>query len=158
MGISKLSSSFDGQSDEKIWTVQTSLGTLGKGRTFSIMTSKPGSSLEKSDVSVSVDIVAPETNAHVLSVASAAQAKVNEEFVVEVETTLDVEALSIVNERGKAITQLDSQCTVNGDVKTWKITISVGSTGYRIFEIKAKDAYGLYTEDDNMTLPITITK
>ncbi|GAA6396946.1 carbohydrate-binding protein [Solibaculum mannosilyticum] len=158
LGISKLSSSFDGQSDEKIWTVQTSLGTLGKGRTFSIMTSKPGSSLEKSDVSVSVDIVAPETNAHVLSVASAAQAKVNEEFVVEVETTLDVEALSIVNERGKAITQLDSQCTVNGDVKTWKITISVGSTGYRIFDIKAKDAYGLYTEDDNMTLPITITK
>ena len=122
------------------------------------MTSKPGQSLVESDVKVSVDIVAAETDARVLSVASVAQAKVNEEFVAEIETTLDVESLSILNERGKAITQLDSQCTVNGDIKTWKVTIKVGSTGYRIFSIKAKDAYGQYGEDLNMTLPITIIK
>ncbi len=158
LGISKVKSVFDIDNQEKVWTIQTSLGSLGKDRTISIMTAKPGESLAKSDVAVTIDVVAPESDARVLSVSAAGSAKVNEPFVVEVETTLDTQSLAIVNERNRAISQQDCESTTSDGKKVWKVTISVGSTGYRIFTVKAKDAYGQCNEEHLLTLPISIVK
>ena len=78
---------------------------------------------------------------------------------IEVETTANVEQIGIYNERGNGITKQSVETCVNGDVKTFTITLSVGSMGNRIFTIKAKDpATGRYLDDMALTLPITITK
>lgn len=154
-----MKSVYNPEDNTKTWTIKTAVASQGEDRVLTIATAAVGGSFVNSSVTVSFSVAAKPSGEKILSVSSAGMAKVNESFVVEVETTANVETVGIFNERGNAITKEAVESTVNGDVKTFKITISVGSVGNRIFTAKIKDpATGRYIDDPCLTFPITITK
>ncbi|CZT55492.1 Endo-1,4-beta-xylanase A precursor [Eubacteriaceae bacterium CHKCI005] len=159
VSILGMKSTYHPADNTKTWTVKTSVASLGENRQLTIATAGSSGKIVQSDTKVQFSIQAKPSGAKLISVSGAGTAKVNEPFTIEVETTANVEQIGIYNERGNGITKQSVETCVNGDVKTFTITLSVGSTGNRIFTIKAKDpATGRYLDDMVLTLPITITK
>ena len=159
VSILGLKSTYNPQDNTKTWTVKTSVASLGENRRLTIVTTGASGNIVESSTSVTFSIQAKPSGAKLISVSANGTAKVNESFVIEVETTTNVEQIGIFNERGNAISQQAVETSVKGDVKTFKITLSVGSTGNRIFMIKAKDpATGRYMDHMTLSLPIAITK
>lgn len=143
----------------KTWTIKFSVGTAGEDRILNLYSRTMGSAYEDSGVTVSMTIKNPEYNGMVLGVENAASAKVNEVFDVTITTTEDVENIRILNERGNAITLLSKEVTAGDGVKTWNVTLSVGSTGNnRIFSVVSVDPYTNKSVDNGMTMQISITK
>ena len=64
--------------------------------------------------------------------------QVNEEMTVTVTTPKDVNNISVINERGKAISPIKLSSVFDGEKKTWTMTVKVGSTGDRTFGLKAR--------------------
>ncbi len=63
--------------------------------------------------------------------------QVNEEMTVTVTTPADVNNILVINERGNGISPLKLSSVFDGEKKTWTMTIKVGTTGNRIFGLKA---------------------
>ena len=111
------------------------------------MTVKAGSGSEwlEKEVNVNITVRGGSTkpdlppvvgDAHVLSLNfSADSAAVNEVFHGTGVTTTCVNKFSIRNERNKVVTLSNLTYSDNGNVRTWNFDLSVGSTGFRMFDL-----------------------
>ncbi|GAA6397239.1 glycoside hydrolase family 38 C-terminal domain-containing protein [Solibaculum mannosilyticum] len=127
----------------RIWKLRTSLGSSGD-RTLTVKAGSGSEWLEK-EVNVNITVRGGSTkpdlppvvgDAHVLSLNfSADSAAVNEVFHGTAVTTTGVNKISIRNERDKGVTLSNLTYSDNGNVRTWNFDLSVGSTGFRMFDL-----------------------
>ena len=159
LGMQIPSSSIVG--DKKVWTVTACLGTAGASRTITVNgRGSDGIFSPIGQVTISIGDVAPPASgpAEVYSAKILSDtAKVNEDFTVEVKTNLNTTKLSVRNERDRAISFTVDNCVDEGDVRTYTITMQVGSTGFRLFSFLGANSDKEWC-DVSVESSITITK
>lgn len=133
----------DGQ---KVWTVKTSLDSYGLGRTLTVMVDQGEGLVE--GTTVTVDIVKPAAPAaEIYSVEMQSEnANINEPFTVKVKTNLNATKLAVKNESGRNISFDVLSCEDEGDVRTYTLSMSVGTAGDREFTFLAANEDGVWTE------------
>ncbi|WP_390487383.1 polysaccharide lyase family 8 super-sandwich domain-containing protein [Solibaculum mannosilyticum] len=133
----------DGQ---KVWTVKTAVGSYGIGRVLSVMVDRGEGLVE--GTTITVDIVKPAAPAaEVYSAEMQSEvANVNESFTVKVKTNLNATKLAVKNENGRNISFNVLDCVDEGDVRTYTISMSVGTAGMREFTFLAANEDGVWTE------------
>ncbi|CZT55689.1 Exo-beta-D-glucosaminidase precursor [Eubacteriaceae bacterium CHKCI005] len=158
MGLSNITSRLN-KEGLKEWTVTMTVGTAGRDRTFDLYLRQNGQwtdSYANLVVSIGVTPVDPEvTPAIYEAFFDVDSAVVNEPFTAKVETSTSIAKLGIKNERGKWITHEVLGYTDQGDKRIWKVSLSVGSVGNRIFSFTGYDADNTvldYTVEDSIVI------
>ncbi len=125
----------------RTWKLRASLGTNGN-RTLTVKAHSGSQWLDKTfDIKLTVGKPAPELppvigDAHVMSLDFSSESAAKDEvFHGTAVTTTGVNKISIRNERDKSITLSNLTYTDNGNVRTWDFDLSVGSVGFRIFDL-----------------------
>ena len=127
----------------RIWKLRTSLGSSGD-RTLTVKASSGSEWLDKT-VDINITVRGGSTNpdlppvigdAHVLSLDfSSESANVGEVFHGTAVTTTGVNKIAIRNENDKGITISNLTYSDNGNVRTWDFDLSVGTAGFRMFDL-----------------------
>ncbi len=157
IGLLKVKSVYD-PDGFKTWTVVTSLGTAGEGRTLNIWYKTKTHDFQDSGVQTVLDVVAQPEEARIISVYGNYMAKVNEPIQFTVETTPNITQLGIFNERGRSITSTVTDVKVEDGVKIWSLEITLGTAGQRVLSVQARNPGTGQWQDDHMTLPLNVTQ
>ncbi len=147
--------------DVKEWTIVTSVGSKGLGRTLSIwMSDLESHTWVDSGASVTFDCgyQAPSVTPTLLSASLTDEGPfvVNEEFSLTVTTSTGVDKLYLKNERGGYLTNTATY-EDEGDIRTWTVTLWVGSAGSREMFISGRSTDGSVL-DQELTLRFDVTK
>nr|WP_317412961.1 glycoside hydrolase family 38 C-terminal domain-containing protein [uncultured Solibaculum sp.] len=125
----------------RVWKLRTSLGSSGN-RTLTVKAASGSEWVEKTvDIKLTVGTPAPERppvigDAHVMNLDfSSDSIAANEVFHGTAVTTTGVNNISIRNEYDKEITISNLTYTDNGNVRTWNFDLSVGTAGFRMFDL-----------------------
>lgn len=131
----------------KTWTVKFTVGTAGNNRVISVYSRTATTSFADSGITVSMSItktpiVNKDFDGKALSVSNPDYAKVNTPFSITVTTTENVENIRIINENNKVVIPVSTEASVAGGVKTWNVSLSVGTCGdNRAFTVYAVNPY-----------------
>lgn len=144
--------------DTKIWTVTTKLGTKGRNRSITLLTKTANGAFVNTGKSVTFSVGYSNAQPELISadLTEDKTYKANEPFSFTVTTSLSVDRIMVYNENGKGIAQISSGYTDSGDIRTWTVTVKVGSSGNRTFNIKAS-SYGAVL-DTSIPVDATINK
>ena len=137
---------------QKEWTLSTSIGTVGQGRTLCVYTIKAGQPLERFG-SFTLDVNAPVPR--LFSVQAPGSRQVNVPFELIVTTDTLISKIRVQNEYGLSVCSATSGYTDAGDVRTWTIPVKIGTAGERTLTISAQNRYGDVSQS-LMTTPIII--
>lgn len=141
----------------KTWKISLAVGTPGERTLCAMIMGQTG---DYKDVGATLKVTmtapAPLPAADVVSATSDSSVTVNTPFTVTVKTMTTVNKVKIVNESGATIGQTATATYKdNAGVRTWTITIKVGSKGTRTFTALGAKASGAYGEK-GVSFSITI--
>ena len=130
----------DNQDGTKTFNLTVSVGTVGNGRTFKVVTLGKEGYLIDSGVSVSLDITSVPSSLSAFDLPDEAVA--NRTFIVTAATDLSATKIEVYNENGMkmGIKSLTSK-VVDGQ-KVWTGVMSIGTPGERSFSCYAVNKYG----------------
>ena len=134
----------DNQDGTKTFNLTVSVGTVGNGRTFKVVTLGKEGYLIDSGVSVSLDITSVPSSLSAFDLPDEAVA--NRTFIVTAATDLSATKIEVYNENGMkmGIKSLTSK-VVDGQ-KVWTGVMSIGTPGERSFSCYAVNKYGDQSE------------
>lgn len=148
IGINNLEITRDG--DTNIWKLAASVGTVGEGRTFTILARKAGGTYMDLGLSVTFDVVyAPVTTGIKAEVFSAEFSRSAIAKNTPVQVTLITNSVSksirATNEYGRTLGKsLVAKRTVPSGIE-WIYETSIGTAGNRVFSFAAARSDGVYT-------------
>ena len=120
------------------WTAQTSIGTRGSARSFSLAVRAADGTYSRTEASFTVAVNAPA--AEVLKVDAPASAAVNAPFTLTVTTNTAVQSLLIRNEYGLKMGMVSSRFEDTADGRIWTVQLKVGTSGSRTFSVAGLNA------------------
>lgn len=151
--ISKVSESCVPAQDEgyNVWTIVIAPATVGT-REFTLATMVNGGTMTATDAKCSVliskNLPSDKSAVEIIAVDTPINSLVNDVFTITVETSCSATNVGIYNaDNGKAMGKVSQTYSDKDGVRTWKISLKVGTKGIRNFNVKASDVYGNWTED-----------
>lgn len=131
------------------WTITASVGTRG-AREITLYIANGDDELVDSGLSTQFDVVlfkaAGEAALGVSAVRAPEGAKKNEVFTITVETSTSTTKVGIFSESGSALGKVSESYADKDGIRTWTISLKVGSKGTRSFTVKAGDNAGNWGE------------
>ncbi|MCI8497467.1 MAG: family 78 glycoside hydrolase catalytic domain, partial [Clostridiales bacterium] len=142
MGLKNVS--FTDEDGVRIWTVSTAIGTAGAQRTLTVTGMGPDGELP-SDLSVEVNVKAPVPQVFD-AVMNEAAGKVGETVSMTVTTDCTVSRIHVYNLYGLKMGTLSQSYVDIDGVRTWTVTMKIGTAGVRSFLVKGANRYGDVSE------------
>ena len=126
------------------WTITASVGTVGNGRTFKVVTRGSEGYYKDSGVTVSLDItsIPPVLNSFDLPDTAVA----NRTFIIKATTDMAATKIAVYNEFGMKMGVKSLSYKVVDGQKVWTGVMAIGTKGDRTFTATAVNKYGVQSE------------
>lgn len=128
----------------KTWNLTLSVGTVGQGRTFKVVTMGPESYYKDSGVTVSLDITSVPPVMSSFDIPDSAVA--NRTFIVKATTDMQATKIAVYNEYGTKMGIKSLSYKIVDGQKEWTGVMSIGTKGDRTFTAYAVNKYGVMSE------------
>ena len=130
----------DNQDGTVTWTLQTSIATVGNGRTITVYTSVNGGEFVSSGASFTIDILAPKPVVYSASIEETAV--INVPVTLKVVTDKTVDKIVVENEYGLKMGTVSSSFVETDEGREWTVTMKIGTAGTRSFLVSGKNKTG----------------
>ena len=128
----------------KTWTFQTSIGTVGNGRTMTVVTQDSKGVYSETDAVLTMDIKSPAPV--VISASIEETAVANAPVALTVVTDTNVNKIKVYNEFGASMGVLSSSYQDVDGQRVWTVYIKIGTRGERTMYVAGQDKYGVISE------------
>lgn len=141
----------------KTFTAVINVGTAGDSRQLSIFTAGEDDIYTDSGVTATIKVIGPTPAITSVTSNVCESVNVNEEFTITVVTTKTVDKLKLTNENGLSLGILSKTSVIEGNIKTWVLTVKVGTKGERTIYVHAAPKGEDYLEE-TMSVNVTVMK
>lgn len=146
MGLSDLSYE-DREDGSRVWTAQMSIGTVGKGRSFTLVTYDDQGIPVKADATLDLNVVGEQ--AAVISASIDDTGVANMPVTLRVVTNTAATKIILYNEYGMNMGILSQSYQDVDGHRVWTVQTKIGTAGIRTLSVKAKNKYGDLSEAIN---------
>ena len=134
----------DNEDGTKTWTITVAVGTVGKGRTFKVVTKGPENYLKDSGKTISINITSVPPVLNSFNIPDTAVA--NRTFIVQATTDMAATKINVYNEFGAKMGIKSLTYKVVDGQKVWTGVMAIGTKGDRTFTAYAVNKYGVQSD------------